>query len=184
MLIFGFLGCVPNLRIIEEKTESGIKLLYKPKNSSFSSNQLIIIPVNPEISLSKEISLELVKFLSEAFKNKEICIQLDTKINFVDCGENLEKITCPNCEKEIQLEYWQEIMEKAFEAGFSDLTFTINCCEAVTNLNSLIYKGNCGFSKYRITIYDPDFDKFNESKLLLDIRNICQVNFKLIFSHI
>jgi hypothetical protein len=184
MLILELMGCGANLRVNEEKTDSGIKIIYKPKDTSFSSNRLIVIPTRPEVTINKETSILLIKFLSRTFRNKEICVQIDTNINFVDCGENFEKVICPKCEKEIAINYWQEIMDKASKTNFSDMTFKTNCCSTVTDLNSLKYIGDCGFSKYSITIYDPEYGKFEESKLLLGIKNICQSNFKLIFSHI
>lgn len=46
--IFGFLGCKSNTKLTEEKTESGIKLMYKPKNASFSGSVIRIIPCKPE----------------------------------------------------------------------------------------------------------------------------------------
>ena len=178
------MACAPNSNIIEEKTKSGIKIIYKPKDAVFSSNQLNIIPNRPDFSIDKETANKLLNFLSGKFNDKEISIELDSSICFVDCGENFEKILCPNCGKEIPGEEWHEAMDKAYEKNFSDLDFRPQCCDILTDLNLLNYQSACGFAKSIITIIDPDIEKLDKAKLLQDIKNICQVDFRIIYAHI
>src|SRR5271157_4684104 len=105
--IFGLFSCKIDTKLTEEKTDSGIKLIYKPKNASSSGLQVHIIPNNPKIILTREISIKLIDYLSIGFPKKEINVQLDSSISFVDCGQGFEKIVCPNCGKNISIDYWQ-----------------------------------------------------------------------------
>lgn len=181
--IFGFLGCKPNTKLTEEKTELGIKLIYKPKNASSSGFEIRIIPCKPELELKKEITASLIEYLSKEFPNKEIVIQIDSTISFVDCGQGFEKVICPNCGKEISMDFWYESMDKAYKRNFKDLTIKTICCQTLTDLNSLKYQSDCGFAKSIITINDPN-TKINDSKLLRELKRISGIDFKIIYAHI
>lgn len=178
--IFGLFGCKTDTKLTEEKTESGIKLIYKPKNSIYSSSHIRIFPKNPEINLQREIAISLINFLSKEFSNKELNIELDSTISFVDCGQGFEKVDCPNCGKEISMEFWQESMDKASQKKFIDLTITTCCCQCLTDLNSLKYHSDCGFAKSLITIIGPD-SKIIESQLLSDLKSLSGFDFKIIY---
>jgi hypothetical protein len=181
--IFGLFSCKTDTKLTEEKTESGIKLIYKPKSATSSGFEIRIIPLKPELELQKEISVSLIKYLSKEFPNKEIVIQLDSTISFVDCGQGFEKVVCPNCGNEISMDYWQETMDKTFKTNFKDLSIKTFCCQTVTDLNSLKYQADCGFAKTIVTVNDPN-SKINDSKLLLDLKRISGIDFKIIFAHI
>lgn len=181
--IFGFLGCKSNTKLTEEKTESGIKLIYKPKSVTYSGDEIRIIPRDPEIELQKKISTSLIEYLLKEFPNKEIIIQIDSTISFVDCGQGFEKVICPNCGNEISMDFWHEAMDKAYKGNFKDLTIKTICCQTLTDLNSLKYQADCGFAKSIITVNDPN-TKINNSKLLLDLKRISGIDFKIIYAHI
>jgi hypothetical protein len=181
--IFGFLGCKSDTKLTEEKTESGIKLIYKPKKATFSGFEFRIIPQKPEIELQKEISASLIEYLSKEFPNKEIVIHINSTISFVDCGQEFEKVICPNCGKEISMDFWHESMDSVYNDNFRNLMITTNCCHKLTDLNSLKYFADCGFAKSLITIIDPD-SEINGSKLLLDLKKISGIDFKIIYAKI
>jgi len=181
--IFGFLGCKSDTKLTEEKTESGIRLIYKPKKATSSGFEIRIIPQNPELELQKEISASLIEYLSKEFPNKEIIIQIDSTISFVDCGQGFEKVICPKCNSEISMDYWNESMDKASKGNFKDLTIKTICCQTLTDLNSLKYQADCGFAKSIITVIDPN-SKINDSKLMLDLKKKFGIDFKIIYTHI
>jgi hypothetical protein len=181
--IFGLFGCKTNTKLTEEKTESGIKLIYKPKNATSSGFEIRIIPQDPELELQKEISASLIEYLSKEFPNKEIVIQIDSTISFVDCGQGFEKVTCPNCGKEISMDFWHESMDKVYKENFNNLTFKTICCQTLTDLYSLKYQADCGFAKSIVTVNDPNV-KIDDSKLLHELKRISGIDFKIIYAHI
>lgn len=181
--IFKLFGCKTDTEITEEKTESGVKMIYNPGSATSSGFEIRIIPQKPELELQKTISVSLMKYLSNEFPNKKIVIQLDSTISFVDCGQGFEKVICPDCGKEISMDFWQESMDKAFKASFKDMSIKTVCCQTVTDLNSLKYEADCGFAKSILTVNDPN-PNLNDSKLLLDFKRISGIDFKIIFTHI
>ncbi|MBK6963188.1 MAG: hypothetical protein IPH20_04420 [Bacteroidales bacterium] len=181
--ISGLFGCKTQTKLTEEKAESGLKLIYKPKRATYSGFEVRIIPQKPDLELHRDISVLLIDYLSKEFPDKEINIQLDSAISFVDCGQDFERVVCPDCGKEISMDFWQESMDKASKANFLDLSVTTICCYTPTDLNSLKYIADCGFAKSMIVVYDPD-SKINKSKLLLELKRISGIDFKIMFAHI
>ena len=183
ILMLGFFGCKPDTKIVTTKTETGIKLIYKPKNSVYSGFEIRLIPKQPDFEISENQAELLIDYLSKEFPGKEITARLDSSISFVDCGQGFEKVICPNCGEMISGELWQESMDKAYENDFKDLTFNTNCCQTITDLNSLKYELDCGFAKSMIEVNNPE-KEINEQKLLTDLKNLCGIDFKVIYANI
>ena len=75
---------------------------------------------------------------------------------FVDCGSNLETITCPFCGHNIDIYVWQEMMSTCYERSyFNNLDVFLQCCNKETTLNNLKYQLDCGFAKFVIEILNP-----------------------------
>lgn len=104
--IFGLFSCKTDTKLTEEKTDSVIKLIHKPKDLKYSGSQIRIFPKNPEIKLQREVAVSLINYLSKEFSNADLNIELDSTTNFVDCGQGFEKVVCPNCGKAISMEFW------------------------------------------------------------------------------
>jgi len=181
--ILGLLGCKTDTKIVEKKTDTGVEFVYKPTKATFSDFQAIIIPKNPNNSYRREDVSKLIDYLSKQFINKEIVLFIDSSVSFVDCGQEFDKIVCPNCGKEIGLDFWHKLMDEASINNFSDLTIQTKCCKTSTDLNSLKYIADCGFAKAKIIVYDPESRKINENELLVDIKNICGIDSKIINTH-
>ena len=178
--ILGFLGRKPASDIKEEQTADGIKLILKPENSTFSGIGIYIIPSDPKVSFNRNDAANLIQMLAIRFPDKEIAACLGSEISFVDCGEGLEKINCPNCNKEIPMEFWQKEMEKAYQNKFSNLNITTPCCGKISNLNNLKYTRDCCFAKFILSIQDPDESVLNEVDLLKELENKSGYNFRII----
>jgi len=88
-------------------------------------------------------------------------------IQFVDQGENFERILCPFCRKEISDSDWGAWLDRAaidisppgslarYLSGFADLTGTTPCCGRLTDLNSLIYEWPAGFASFVLETMNP-----------------------------
>jgi hypothetical protein len=176
-------GGNPEPKQTEEQTGSGIKLVYKPKKATYSGSEIRIIPCNPGAELTKETAILLITYLSTEFPDKEISGQVDTSISFVDCGECFEKVICPGCGNEIQMEFWQEAMEKASVTNFRDRAIKTNCCNRPTDLNALKYVMDCGFAKTILVVNDPA-PGMDEAKLTAGLKSSCGIDFKIIYTKI
>ena len=61
ILIPGLFSCNPDIKLTEEQTGSGIRMVYKPKRATSSGFEIRIIPQKPEVELQKEICIAFDK---------------------------------------------------------------------------------------------------------------------------
>ncbi len=139
-----------------------------------------LIPVNPSYIPNKK-SLKQAKKYLKAIKAEEINFNFSDSVDFIDCGENFESVVCPFCNKNIEIGQWQEAMDKAYKKYFNDLSIYLPCCGNISDLNNLVYKGECGFSKFTIVIHNPDIDFSKEKVLELELLMKCKL--KIIKAH-
>lgn len=72
--------------------------------------------------------------------------------------ENLERIGCPRCGREIDPEWFDRLtdLQSPNPDGFDNLDTTVPCCRRVLSLADLDYDWPAGFSRFRITLWNPD----------------------------
>jgi hypothetical protein len=117
---------------------------------------LTIIPEVPDYIPEMSSQLKARKILETIYSNKELSLETSNEIQFVDQGENLESVSCNICGKQLQIEEWQTLMGGSYKQQFKDLSFITPCCKNKTFLNELTYNTPAGFSKFKITILNPD----------------------------
>ena len=116
---------------------------------------LKIIPDGPYFRVSQEALQQAVRYLREETEADSVtCSQSETPV-FVDCGGNLERITCPVCKKPIDFSWWGSAMDQAYANGFHDLRVKLPCCGEESALNALGYDSPCGFSCVSVQILNP-----------------------------
>jgi len=121
-----------------------------------------IIPTNPDYTVSKEKLNEIEKYLKENFPDKGINVEQYETIQFVDCGENFERVICEHCHAAIDIELWQEWMSKSYDAVFKDRTIQMQCCAKTSTLDKLIYEQPQGFAKLIIQIDNITDDEMSK----------------------
>ena len=145
-----------------------------------SSTILKIISTNP-FYVPDNIKKDKAKdFLAELYKEKEIELYNTDLIAFIDQGENFDNVSCNLCGQEIDIEYWQNAMDEAFERKFIDLDFTTACCHKKTSLNDLNYKMTAGFAKFVIKIIDAENEI--EKKNINNLEQILGTRLKIIWA--
>jgi hypothetical protein len=103
-----------------------------------SENFLRLIPTNPFYLPSSSARQEIQELLTTTFpKAEEIRVIVTEEITFVDPGANLERIVCPKCQTLLPMDWWGQMMDRAYESHFTNLTITVPCCQASTSLNDL-----------------------------------------------
>ena len=88
--------------------------------------------------------------------NEKITFTNYKSVQFIDCGEGLEKIFCPWCGCKVDFGFWQEAMDNAYNNGsFNYLGIHMPCCNLSSSLDELIYIKPCGFATFVIEIHNP-----------------------------
>ena len=114
-----------------------------------SDHFLVVIPADPKADLP-ETAAALRDALAELAGTDEARVKDYGKLQFIDCGENAERIRCPNCGAEIPAEQWQTWMDEDWhgEEGFHLHRHDTPCCAAAVTLNMLVYEWPQGFARW------------------------------------
>lgn len=141
-----------------------------------------IIPVNPFIKIPIGDLQAARDLISDKVSYDSITVDTSESPVFIDCGENLESINCPQCGAQISFEAWGELMNKAYESSFMDLDVILPCCNSKASLNNLKYKDECGFSRCVISILNPQ--NTIDDDLQESIESLLRTKIKIVHAHI
>jgi len=136
-----------------------------------SDNILSVIPADPywqPTADAAEAAMVVLRRLApqlEGFVQTEYRITWHAKTAVVDCGANLERITCSNCRRDIDTEWWADLLEERFETGFADLAVAVPCCEADVSLDDLDYDWPCGFASFELEVWNPNRGQLTDDEL-------------------
>ncbi|MBI1282556.1 MAG: hypothetical protein GC179_30800 [Anaerolineaceae bacterium] len=120
---------------------------------------LILIPTDPQYVPQPEHAQAANDYLISIFPEADdiVWVWSDT-VEFVDPGDNFERVVCPACETELHMSDWQHMMNIAFDNQFSDLNVTMPCCHATGSLNDLHYVWPAGFARFSLEALNPNAD--------------------------
>jgi len=120
---------------------------------------LILIPTDPHYIPQPEQAQAandyLLSILPEA---ADVVWVWSETVEFVDPGDNFERVICPACGTELYMSDWQRMMDVAFSNQFEDLTVTMPCCGATGSLNDLHYEWSAGFARFSLEALNPNSD--------------------------
>jgi hypothetical protein len=120
-----------------------------------------LIPTNPDYTVSKELLIEIEQYLNKNLPTRDYKVEQYDTIQFIDCGESFEKVTCNHCLQTINIELWQDWMTKSFETGFINRTIKMQCCAKISTLDKLLYEQPQGFAKFIIKIDNMPNDQIS-----------------------
>lgn len=128
-----------------------------------SDSFLRVIPRAPDFVPTSAASAEAQALLRRALSpvapaKLQVSGQLYDQVQFVDAGENFERVQCPHCAAELDLDWWSSAVGDADDSGFQRLEVILPCCEATTSLNTLAYVLPQGFAKYVLEVTNPGVD--------------------------
>lgn len=121
-----------------------------------SDNWIIIFPdaaahVPPEDAQERAVAL----FRLFAPQADEVKKELSPEVRFIDCGANLSQIACPHCGAELELGWWQDLMDAESEAGFPLRDVSLPCCGRSGSLKTLRYDWPQGFARFSVEAMNP-----------------------------
>jgi hypothetical protein len=131
-----------------------------------SDHYITLIPATPNFvppaqALTKARNL-LAKLVPKAEK-VEACVTKD--IQFVDQGQNFERVCCPNCSSKLGIGWWKEAMDKSYKSRFRELKVTTPCCAFSTSLNDLNYRAPAGFARCSLRVMNPQLREISHEQL-------------------
>lgn len=150
-----------------------------------SDNWIAIIPRDP-FFVPDESRREsaLTHFHRIAPESDEISIKLSDHLQFFDCGSNLISVTCPSCDGEIEVEWWQDRMDEDYrEKKFRLEKYITPCCSASVSLADLKYDWPQGFAKFGIDAMNPNIGELSDSQKA-EFEELLGTKLMFIYQHI
>jgi hypothetical protein len=121
-----------------------------------SDNILKLIPTVSSYVPTEEAWKKACALFSEYMSDAEaVTCSLLKGVEFIDQGQNWERVTCPFCGQPINEEWWAQSMDHSYQTGFSDLTVSLPCCERSSSLDALIYEWPAGFARAVLEARNP-----------------------------
>ncbi|MFE5039118.1 hypothetical protein [Streptomyces sp. NPDC056683] len=136
-----------------------------------SDDVLSVIPADPHWQpepAAAERAASLMEDLAPGLPDGvdvEIDVTWHDALTVVDCGQNSEKIGCPQCGASIDTEWWADLLEARCDDGFATLAVVVPCCGGATSLDALEYDWPCGFARFEIAIWNPERAWFSDEEL-------------------
>jgi len=117
-----------------------------------SAHFLVVIPSDPYATKPKNVA-EIRAALSEICLTDEVRVKDYGKLQFIDCGENYERILCPICGHEFTLPEWHSWMDADWhgEDGFHLHEHQSPCCDKTMKVSDLIYEWPQGFARWFVS---------------------------------
>lgn len=131
-----------------------------------SDHWISIVPEDPNFvpdPQTHEAALRLYRAIAP--EADEIEIKLSDKIQFFDCGANLERISCPHCGDAIAIDWWQDRMGDDHDGiGFRLSDFPAPCCGAPVRLDRLRYECPQAFARFGIDAMNPNIGELPDGQ--------------------
>ena len=123
-----------------------------------SDHFIFLVPRDPMFVPTDEVQRRVVGVLNRIAPNAEsISAEACAQVEFFDCGQNFERISCPHCSAEIGIDWWQDRMsEDIAGAGFRLDSYKAPCCAKSVNLNELNYDWPQAFGRFNWIVRNPN----------------------------
>jgi hypothetical protein len=113
----------------------------------------------------------------------EIAVRVTSDVEWIDPGANFERVVCPRCEKELDLEWWKQEVDSTYQqTHFVELVIEMPCCHIICSLNDLQYEWPAGFAQFVIEVWDPAFDL--DVQQMRQLEQIVQSPLRKIWTHL
>lgn len=141
-----------------------------------------IIPSDPYFRITDKQIHSAMQLLRQNIKADLVKYHIHESPVFVDCGSNLESISCPICNKPLDFDWWGDMMDKANQTNFMDLSVKLPCCGKESTLNDLLYDFPCGFSSVEFDIINPLTEVNND--IISTLQDRLEIAVSVIHAHL
>ncbi len=160
-----------------------------------SDTYLKIIPVDlmliPEQSTYKD-AIELLEKYTPDGEGAEI--EVYENVQFIDQGENIEEIICPSCQSILKIasnneeetdceKVYEQISLQSENETLENSVINMPCCSNDVKTVSLKFKWPAGFSKFELSVMNPDISEPLEENKLQALEKVLKCELKQIWAH-
>ena len=142
-----------------------------------SEHFIALTPIDPKAEVPKE-GPALRDAVANILGTDEVRLKDYGKLQFIDCGQNFNTVSCPSCQSEIGQEQWHTWMDEDWhgEEGFHLHRHQTPCCDHEVTLNDLTYDMPQGFAHWMVSARAADLSE----STLLDLSELAGTPLRLI----
>jgi hypothetical protein len=149
-----------------------------------SDDWIALIPEDPQYTADARKQSRARDRLAEIAPDaSEIVIKVCEKVEFFDCGANLERILCPSCGSEIAIAWWQARMSEDYDDGFLLASYPTPCCRIRYTLHELKYEWPQGFGRFALDAMNPNIGRLEE-RYRQELEEILGTKLRVIYQHL
>ena len=125
-------------------------------DSQMSDNWIIVFPQEPGFVPSPEARQKAVELFQRiATDADEVKEETTEGVRFIDCGANCQRVLCPHCGAEIEIEWWHNRMNEEADTGFPLKLIALPCCGEQKSIAELDYDWPQGFARFSVEAMNP-----------------------------
>ena len=150
-----------------------------------SDDYIHIIPEEPGVVLDADKrEAAVLYFRSIAPRPDEISNWSKETLEFIDCGANFGRITCPVCGRVFEVALWNDWMNSdVSDAGFALTRRAMPCCGTQQTLHDLDYEWPQGFARSGVEAMNPNIGKLSDEQRA-KFESILGCRVRVVYQHI
>ncbi|RQW84616.1 hypothetical protein [Micromonospora globispora] len=118
-----------------------------------------LIPTDVNWQPTSKAAAEAEAYVRRVFPDpdgvqQDVTVEFYDRITAVDAGENIQRITCPRCDHDIPLDWYEDLIEQT-EGEFDSPNVTVPCCDTAAGLDALKFDWPSGFARFEIAVANP-----------------------------
>jgi hypothetical protein len=132
-----------------------------------SDDVLKIVPTDCEYVPNIESHQKAIELLESILPDGEMCqVNVYENIEFIDQGENLDTVICPNCKTKSELDIYDEhnpvrVVIDRMEESFSktqpiEAIIEMPCCNNCIPVHTIEFDWPAAFAKSELSIWNPN----------------------------
>lgn len=145
--------------------------------SAVSDGYIRLIPTDLNWQPTPEAAAAAVAYVARLFSGPGDAVdhvdhEFYERVTLIDAGENTTRITCSRCDGDIDVEWFDDLIEENGES-FDNLDVTVPCCGAVVSLDTLRYDWPVGFARFEVSAMNPTRAKYElDAQELADVATL------------
>jgi hypothetical protein len=150
-----------------------------------SDDYLYFVPTDPRFVPDPTAAQRAVTLLTQrAPRADEIGVERSDGVRLFDAGANFDKIHCPSCRREIELEWWHGCMDRDADGeDFRLVSYPVPCCGALHSLDQLVYDWPQAFGRFALVAMNADLGTVDET-LKAEVETALGARVVVVYQHI
>ncbi|MEV6150134.1 hypothetical protein AB0L53_07305 [Nonomuraea sp. NPDC052129] len=137
-----------------------------------SDGYVRLIPTDREWQPTLEHAAAATAYVTQLFSRpeddvEEVEHEFYDQVTLIDAGENTTRISCSNCDGDIDVQWLNDLVEENGES-IGSLDVSVPCCGSVVALDSLRYDWPIGFARFEVSVMNPVRAKYELDAQELD----------------